>query len=432
MRDLPRGTVTFLFTDIEGSTRLLKQLGERYAEVLTEHQRLLRAAFEGAEGREIDTQGDSFFFAFARAKDAVAAAIAAQRALAESPWPRGAKVRVRMGLHSGEPMVGEERYVGMGVHKAARIASAAHGGQTLLSQATRELVQDDLPPRVRVVDLGEHMLKDIDRPERIFQLDAPGVPHRFPPLRTDAPLPAASSRRRAAWASSPRALIAAGATVVVAAAAVVLALTMAGTESNPASGSPTAKGSEGQIKAGEDSNAIFPGRSIGALRLGMSTSEVKALFGSAVERPWVAHGKNGTRMTYPAPSGVLAATFYDDRAVQLYTTSSYYSTEDGVGVGRNAPSFRSPEQRDAALQRGELEEIEPGVYAWRGYVWLDESNSYCLRGEKAATQLLQTGFTGRIVTVAITDARFLRDLPIHAGLGADAADFYCAAQPLGP
>ena len=143
-RVLPVGTVTFLFTDIEGSTRLLKQLGERYGDVLGEHQRILRDAAERCEGREVDNQGDSFFFAFARAKSALAAAVIAQRELAEHQWPDGVQVRVRMGLHTGEPAVGEERYVGLGVHRAARIGAAGHGGQVLLSNATRELVEDEV------------------------------------------------------------------------------------------------------------------------------------------------------------------------------------------------------------------------------------------------------------------------------------------------
>ena len=123
--ELPRGTVTFLFTDIEGSTRLLKQLRERYTEALAEHQRILREAFDEHGGREVDTQGDSFFVAFPRAKDAVAAAVEAQCALAEHSWPEGAEFRVRMGVHTGEPTVGAERYVGLGVHRAARICAAA-------------------------------------------------------------------------------------------------------------------------------------------------------------------------------------------------------------------------------------------------------------------------------------------------------------------
>src|SRR6266700_4492944 len=134
--ELPRGTVTFLFTDIEGSTRLLKQLRDGYAEVLADHQAILRRAFEVHGGREIDTQGDSFFVAFPRAKDAVAAAVQAQHELAAHPWPEGTAVRVRMGLHTGEPTVGGERYVGLGDHRAARISAAGHGGQVLVSQTT--------------------------------------------------------------------------------------------------------------------------------------------------------------------------------------------------------------------------------------------------------------------------------------------------------
>jgi YVTN family beta-propeller protein len=189
MRDLPTGTITFLFTDIEGSTRLLKHLGEGYAEVLQQHQRLLRDAFEQAGGEEIDTQGDAFFVAFRRARDAVAAAFAAQLALAAHHWPNGEPVRVRMGLHTSEPVVGGERYVGLGVHRAARICSAGHGGQILLSGATRELVEDDLPTGTWLRDLGHHRLKDIDRPEHIFELVGDGLATDFPELRTVATQP---------------------------------------------------------------------------------------------------------------------------------------------------------------------------------------------------------------------------------------------------
>jgi peptide/nickel transport system substrate-binding protein len=187
--ELPRGTVTFLFTDIEGSTRLLKQLRDRYANVLAEHQRILREAFDEHSGREVDTQGDSFFVAFPRAKDAVAAAVGAQRALAEQKWPEGAEVRVRMGVHTGEPTVGEDHYVGLGVHRAARISAAGHGGQVLVSQTTRELLRDDPLPDVSLRDLGEHHLKDLDEPERIYQLLAPGLADEFPPLKATASTP---------------------------------------------------------------------------------------------------------------------------------------------------------------------------------------------------------------------------------------------------
>ena len=186
--ELPTGTVTFLFTDVEGSTRLLKQLRESYGDVLDAHQSILRAAFAASNGQEIDTQGDSFFVAFSRAKDAVEAAVEGQRRLAVHPWPDGAELRVRMGVHTGEPVVGANRYVGLAVNRAARVMAAGHGGQILLTNATRELVEDDLGPGISLRDLDEHNLKDLDRPERLFQVVGDGLASEFPPLRTqDAP-----------------------------------------------------------------------------------------------------------------------------------------------------------------------------------------------------------------------------------------------------
>jgi class 3 adenylate cyclase len=184
--ELPGGTVTFLFSDIEGSTRLLEQLGDGYSEVHRDHRRILRDELERAAGREVDTQGDALFFSFTRAKDAVRGAVAAQRALGEHEWPDGAEVKVRMGLHTGEPTVGEEGYVGMDVVRAARICSAGHGGQILLSETTRALVGNDLPDGAVMRDLGEARLKDIQH-ERIFELALTDRPDDFPPLKTAAP-----------------------------------------------------------------------------------------------------------------------------------------------------------------------------------------------------------------------------------------------------
>jgi YVTN family beta-propeller protein len=185
LRHLPAGTVTFLFTDIEGSTGLLKQLGrDRYDEVLAQHGRLLRAAIAAHDGRVVDTQGDSFFVAFRTAADAVASAVDSQRDLAAHEWPEGAEVKVRMGLHTGEPKVGEERYVGIGVHRAARIGAAGHGGQVLLSSTTKELAEEELPPGVRIRDLGVRRLKDIDQPQRLYQLVIEGLPNEFAQLKT--------------------------------------------------------------------------------------------------------------------------------------------------------------------------------------------------------------------------------------------------------
>jgi class 3 adenylate cyclase len=182
---LPGGTVTFLFSDIEGSTRLLEQLGDRYEDVHREHRRILREQLTGAGGQEIDTQGDAFFFSFPRAKDAVAGAVAAQRELAEAQWPDGVDVKVRMGLHTGEPTVGDEGYVGMDVVRAARICGAGHGGQILLSETTRALLGNNIPDGTEIRDLGQAELKDIQH-ERIFQLALPDQRGDFPPLKTSS------------------------------------------------------------------------------------------------------------------------------------------------------------------------------------------------------------------------------------------------------
>ena len=186
MSTLPGGTVTFLFSDIEGSTRLLEQLGDRYEEVHREHRRILREQLADAGGQEIDTQGDAFFFSFPRAKDAVAGAVTAQRGLAAAEWPDGVEVRVRMGLHTGEPTVGDEGYLGMDVVRAARICSAGHGGQILLSETTRALLGNNIPDGTEIRDLGQADLKDVQH-ERIFQLALPEQRAEFPPLKTAAP-----------------------------------------------------------------------------------------------------------------------------------------------------------------------------------------------------------------------------------------------------
>jgi predicted ATPase/class 3 adenylate cyclase len=184
MAELPIGTVTFLFTDIEGSTRLLQELGDRYAAVRDDHAAIVRRAIAEGGGVEVNTQGDSFFVAFPSSVGAARAAVAAQRALATHRWPPDAPLRVRMGLHTGEGIPGGEDYVGLDVNRAARIADAAHGGQILLSGATRALVEQTLPDGVSLRDLGEHRLKDIVDPERLHDLVLEGLPSDFPPPRT--------------------------------------------------------------------------------------------------------------------------------------------------------------------------------------------------------------------------------------------------------
>jgi class 3 adenylate cyclase len=176
MAGLPSGTVTLLFSDIEGSTRLLERLGDAYADTLAEHRRLVREAVRAHGGMKIDTQGDAFFCAFARVRDAVGAAIEAQRTLSATP------VRVRIGIHTGEPTRTEEGYVGLDVHRAARIGAAANGGQVLVSESTRSLVGEEIGLR----DLGEYRLVGLDRPERLYQVVAAGLASEFEPPRAQA------------------------------------------------------------------------------------------------------------------------------------------------------------------------------------------------------------------------------------------------------
>jgi predicted ATPase/class 3 adenylate cyclase len=184
MRELPTGTVTFLFTDIEGSTRLLQELGGRYAALLDEHAAITREAMAESGGVEVSTEGDSFFVVFRTPSEAVQAAAVTQRRLADHEWSEGASVRVRMGLHTGEGILGAVGYVGIDVNRAARIADAAHGGQILVSEAARALVEHALPQGISLRDLGQHRLKDIAHPERLYDLVIDGLPCDFPPPRT--------------------------------------------------------------------------------------------------------------------------------------------------------------------------------------------------------------------------------------------------------
>jgi class 3 adenylate cyclase/uncharacterized small protein (DUF1192 family) len=173
--ELPRGTVTFVFTDIEESTELLKRLDDGYHEVLSMHRMMVRDAFSAFDGIEIDTQGDAFFFVFPRARDAVAAAVEAQRVHAASRWPAGETVRVRMGLHTGEPALHDEGYVGLDVVRAARICTEGKGGQILVSETTRSLVGSGLPEGVSVFPVGQRQLRGIDEPERVYEVAIDGL-----------------------------------------------------------------------------------------------------------------------------------------------------------------------------------------------------------------------------------------------------------------
>jgi class 3 adenylate cyclase/DNA-binding beta-propeller fold protein YncE len=226
---LPRGTVTFLFSDIEGSTQLQRRLDDRYQEVVEEHRRLLEVAIETHGGTVVDRQTESFFCAFSRASNAVQAAVSAQRALAERAWPDGVEVRVRMGIHAGEPEVAGDRYIGLAVSRAARICAAGHGGQVLLSSSARALLADD--QRAGLRELGSYRLKDFPAPEPISQLLIDGLPYEFPPLRTEA---RPARRKRLGLAAA--ALVAAGGI------AAVLVLTLGGGSGGLKTVGPTSVG----------------------------------------------------------------------------------------------------------------------------------------------------------------------------------------------
>jgi class 3 adenylate cyclase len=189
MSEQAGGTLTFLFTDVEGSTRLLRELGDHFPAVQARQQGVLLNAFADHGGRVVDSHADSFFVAFTRPRDAVLAAVSAQQALGAERWPPAVEVRVRMGIHTGPVELTGERYVGLAVHRAARICTAGHGGQVLLSQASVTLLEDEeyaLSPGIEFRDLGESQLKDFHRPVRLYQLIAPRLEAEFPPPRTVA------------------------------------------------------------------------------------------------------------------------------------------------------------------------------------------------------------------------------------------------------
>ena len=199
----PTGDVTLLFSDIEGSTRLVQELGDDYANVLSDHRRVIRNAVAEAGGHEVDCRADEFFIAFPDPTSALAAALGAQRALAAEDWPEGIDVRVRMGMHTGRPVLADDTYYGLDVHRAARICRSGHGGQVLVSGATREALYGIDLGDAELQDLGEHELKGLPQAERIFQVVAPGLEATFPPLREADLGPTAPRTVHAPAAPSP-------------------------------------------------------------------------------------------------------------------------------------------------------------------------------------------------------------------------------------
>ena len=375
MAELPSGTVTFLFTDIEGSTRLLHALGQHeYDVLLTTHREILEAAFTAHGGRVVDTQGDSFFVAFRTANDAVASAVNAQRDLVAHDWPEGAQVKVRMGLHTGEPKVGQERYVGIGVHRAARIGAAGHGGQVLLSWTTKGLAEEDLPPGVTIRDLGERRLKDIEQPQRLYQLVIEGLDSKFAPLKT---LDVELARRR-------RRMYAGAALIGVLAAAVAIPVFAFGQGGGSGGGVAVPGNAVAVIDPG--TARVTDGISVGARPGAIS-------FGSG--SLWVANLDDQTVSRLDPTTGNVV------RSVHVEDTPTGLAAGDGavwvVGPDRRNPSVivrRIDPQFDSVAQAIRMANVVPGgpgSVATRGdAVWVAPSSGLLSRLDPRTNRIAQT------------------------------------------
>jgi YVTN family beta-propeller protein len=403
-----------LFTDIEGSTRLVHQLGERYGELLAGQRQIVRDAVAAHGGREMDNQGDAFFFAFTGARDAALAAVDAQRGLAAHEWPDGVECRVRMGLHTGEPSVHEEGYHGIGLSRGARIAHLARGGQVLVSTTTAELLQDDLPAGVSVRDLGARKLKDIDRPERVYELVADGLP--IPP-----PEGAGRSSRRT---------LAIVATVVAgaAAAAVAVVLSTRGGSGPQAAGAAVSVNAVGIFKAatGRPAGQIDVGSSPGAVTEGASSIWVANVDDHSVSRiDPVNQVVSQTLQVGNGPAGIAFGGRFVWVTNALDGTITQIDPETNTVVNPAIPVGNRPS----------------GIAVGRRFVWVANSGDSSVSRISLATGrvvpgaiAVDGGATGIAVgdgsvwvtgqatgTVTRIDERSGTVLgPIHAGSGADA------------
>ncbi len=398
MSEPPSGAVTFMFTDIEGSTELVRALRTRYAAALAEHGRLIREVVARHDGFEIDTQGDAFFVAFPSAREAVLAAVECQRAMAAHPWPDGSRFLVRMGLHTAHATPVDGRYTGLAVHRAARICAAGHGGQVLVSQTTQSLLEDeDEELASRLQNLGELPLKDFDRPVRLYQVVADGLPAAFPPLR-GAPTDA---RRRpfTAWLIAGSVL---AALAVAAAIAVIATRDGGGLDSVPANnvGVIDPEASEivsavpvgvrpGPIAAGADAiwvgnlddrtlTRIDPSTRTAAATVTLEQSTPTGL-AAATEAVWIAHGRTGavsrvdpqfnrlsdtidvttggsTKGAVALGGGAVWAVFSDSTLARIDRTgtrvaASSFAGAEPSGVAYGAGSVWVANEADASVDR---------------------------------------------------------------------------------
>jgi YVTN family beta-propeller protein len=335
--------VTFLFTDVEGSTRLLQELGrERYGQALDDHQRLLREVCGPAGAREVDTQGDAFFFVFAKARDAVGAAAESQRALAAHAWPGQTSLRVRMGLHTGEALQANGRYVGLSVHRAARVCAVAAGGQVLVSEATASVLEDEELGELAVKPVGRFTLKDFDRPVELHQLDVPGLPTTFAPPKPKPEAPRGEGRR-----PSKRLVIGAALLAAVLGAAVLAWLVASGGDGAQALSSVEAN----------SVGAIDPSRNeiVGQVRVGTQPTQL-AIGNDAV---WVSNAADGT------VSRVKPEALELDRNVPVGSERAGLATlGDRLWVANYAVvQPEEPDVRAARRRRTDLTRVDGSNYA---------------------------------------------------------------------
>jgi YVTN family beta-propeller protein len=397
--ELPTGAVTFLFTDIEGSTQLVKELRERWGDALAEHQALLRAAIEKYGGREIDTQGDAFFIAFSSARNAVHAAIEAQRALDAHDWPDGARLRVRMGIHTGQAAVSGERYLGLAVHRAARICAAAHGGQVLVSQTTIHLLEDEEQELGDIVvrDLGEQRLKDLDRPVRLYQLAAPDLVDSFPPPRTvdtayagrEGELADAAEAAIADGREKSRALLIGAAVVALAAAATVVFVVTRSSGSSIT----VAPNSVGIIDPADN-------KVVAQLGVGRQPTAVAA----AIDAVWVANAGDRTLSRIDPTTRTIA------RTVPLQATPT------GIAVARDALWVANGLLGSLARVDTQISQLvatvdhlaersDRGTVAvGEGGVWFASGTSTVARISPATNKVVETGFAGGHPSAVATGA----------------------------
>ncbi len=396
--------MTFLFTDIEGSTELLKRLGrDRYDRLLGDHMRILRGAVEAAGGQVVDTQGDALFCVFGTAREGVLASVDSQRALAEYEWPDGVSVRVRMGVHSGEPKTGELGYVGIGVHQAARVGAAAHGGQVLVSDTVRALAAEDLPSGVSLRDLGAYQLKDIDEPIRLYQVVAAGLQERFPAPRT-----VSRSRGR----RTRLVVVAAG----VAVAGVVVAAVLLTTRS--ASAKP--------VRLEANSVAVLDaktGKPLGDVPLGFAPTNIVA----AGDDVWVLNGYGRTAVAID-PKGLrvdqTVGTDGDPYSQYALAGNEWVAYPGGVDEfnsdGKTSLALWRRAQGTEAINAGSADACRPSITGNGKTVWVAEGRRFAVIDATSGTvrrKLTLPGMKGAVPALGAAPALVCYGLRYSSQLG---------------